>query len=232
MDAGSSYLKLIKEVEASCKEANRAFDSVCVCAVSKTVGIDKVLEAYRAGALVFGENRPDALMEKHDQLPQATWHFIGNIQSRRIDDIVGRATLIHSVCAMRHVEKIDECAAALNIAQKVLVEVNVSGEETKSGISPREVLDFLHEAHAFSHVQICGFMTMAPQGDPAYAREVFEQLAYLKEFACSHADESVAKRITELSMGMSEDWHEALRAGATIIRVGRAIFSEEFSTNN
>ena len=192
---------------------------------SKTVGPDAVARALAAGARDFGENRPDGLAEKAAAFPQATWHFIGNIQSRRIPDIVRSAALVHSLFEERHARKIDEAAAAAGKVQDVLLEVNVSGEESKGGLAPGALLDVCAR---LPHVRVRGLMTMAPQGDPAAARAVFEGLANLHAQLRAGLDPAQAALFDGLSMGMSEDWREAVRAGATIVRIGRAVFDDAF----
>ncbi len=228
VSARERYRSVREELESVCEDAGRPFETVHLVAVSKTVGIDEVASAIEGGASDFGENRPEGLIEKADAFPDKRWHFIGNIQSRRIVDIVGRASLIHSLYQFKHAQKINDVAQEKGIVQDVLIEVNVSGEESKSGLNPREVVEFAQQLGELDHVRLRGLMTMAPQGDLDRAREVFEELAYLKELLCSQLDDKMAAEVDELSMGMSEDWREAVYAGATIIRVGRAIFSEEF----
>ncbi len=228
MTVQQRYETTRKTLDEVCKQAGRAGDDVRLIAVSKTVGLDEVAEAIAAGASDFGENRPDQLMEKADAFPQVRWHFIGNIQSRRIRDIVGRACLIHSLTELSHARKIDVCAAALGITQDVLLEVNVSGEQSKSGLSPEEVKGLLDEVAGMAHVRVCGLMTMAPQGDMDEARKTFRGLAALARELRSQMDPSAAAAFCELSMGMSEDWHVAVEEGATMVRIGRAIFSESF----
>lgn len=216
------------ELARVCEQAGRPPESVRLVAVSKTVGPDQVEAAMQAGALDFGENRPDQLMLKADRFPQANWHFIGNIQSRRIRDIVGRAALVHSLFELRHAEKIDEIARDRGIVQDVLLEVNVSGEQSKSGLAPDDVREMLVACMGLSNVRVRGLMTMAPRGDSATARETFAGLARLRDELRADMPADRARVFTELSMGMSEDWREAVFEGATIIRVGRAIFSDEF----
>ena len=182
-------------------------------AVSKTVDISGAQEAFAAGARAFGENRPDELLRKASALPQAQWHFIGNIQSRRIPDIVAHADLIHSLYQIKHARKMNEAAARLGKVQKVLLEVNVSGEASKSGVA---------------HLSLRGLMTMAPQGDRAYARQCFQELVALADQLRAQLPSSNAQAFDQISAGMSEDWEEAIAAGSTIVRLGRAIFSEEF----
>ena len=222
------YERVVGEVAAACREAGRDPREVRVVAVSKTVGVEGVREALAAGACDFGENRPDQIVEKAAACPSATWHFIGNIQSRRIRDIVGAASLIHSLYQLKHAQKIDEAAADLGKVQDALVEVNVSGEESKSGASLEEAPALVEAIAALPHVRVRGLMTMAPQGDLAVARACFDDLARLARSIRQNLPEEDAAAFNELSMGMSEDWRAAVEAGATIVRIGRAIFSDEF----
>ncbi|MBQ3328927.1 MAG: YggS family pyridoxal phosphate-dependent enzyme [Eggerthellaceae bacterium] len=211
------------KVARVCEAAGRKPSEVTLVAVSKTVGPDQVAEAIAGGATDFGENRPDQLVPKADEFTQATWHFIGNIQSRRIRDIVGRAALVHSLFEERHARKINDVARERGIVQDVLVEVNVSGEESKSGLAPDQVRAMLQTCADLPNVRVRGLMTMAPQGDLDVARRTFAGLRALRdELQPSFPD------LTELSMGMSEDWPVAIEEGATIVRIGRAIFSETF----
>lgn len=228
MSIESRYGRVLAEVAEACAQCGRDPSEVRVVAVSKTVGPDGVACALAAGARDFGENRPDQIVPKAAEFPEARWHFIGNIQSRRIPDIVGSATLIHSLFELRHGIKIDEAAARLDKVQDVLVEVNVSGEASKSGVAPAEAGALVRELAALPHVRVRGLMTMAPKGDPAADQAAFEGLAALADEIRSTLAPADADAFDELSMGMSEDWREAVSAGATIVRIGRAIFSEEF----
>lgn len=223
------YKRTVEQVEQVCKNAGRDPQKLTLLAVSKTVGLPQIDEAARAGAQFFGENRPDELMEKHDARPELSWHMIGNIQSRRIRDIVGRADLIHSLYKKEHAIKIDERARELGIVQDVLIEVNVSGEESKSGLAPLEVKGFLDICTELPNVRVCGLMTMAPRSDEIATRASFEGLRELGEQLKETLPDKQANEFNELSMGMSEDWPIAIEEGATIVRIGRAIFSEEFA---
>ena len=228
MTVGKRYETARSELESVCRQCGRNPHDVVLMAVSKTVGLEEVCDAISAGARDFGENRPDQLMEKADAYPRVNWHFIGNIQSRRIRDIVGRATLIHSLFEERHAKKIDQVARESAIVQDVLLEVNVSGESSKSGLEPHAVKHMLEACKGFENVRVRGLMTMAPQGDLNVARAVFSELASLHAQLRHSMPSEQAEHFSELSMGMSEDWREAVAEGATIIRIGRAIFSETF----
>ena len=213
MGIAERYEKVEEELAQECALAGRDPKEVRLVAVSKTVGVEGVGEAYAAGARDF---------------PDAHWHFIGNIQSRRIRDIVDSASLIHSVYQEKHARKIDEVAREKGIVQDILIEVNVSGEESKSGVSPDEAEALVDVCETLPNVRVRGFMTMAPQGDLEIARRCFEGLAKLAEKVRASLPASSAEAFDELSMGMSEDWREAVHAGATIVRIGRAIFSDSF----
>ncbi|MEI3231119.1 MAG: YggS family pyridoxal phosphate-dependent enzyme [Gordonibacter pamelaeae] len=222
------YANVAAEVAAVCREAGRDPGEVTVVAVSKTVGPDAV--ALRPGSRRARLRRepPRRARGEGAAFPQATWHFIGNIQSRRIPDIVRSAALVHSLFEERHARKIDEAAAAAGKVQDVLLEVNVSGEESKGGLAPGDVRALLDVCARLPHVRVRGLMTMAPQGDPAAARAVFEGLANLHAQLRAGLDPARAALFDGLSMGMSEDWREAVRAGATIVRIGRAVFDDAF----
>ena len=222
------YRRVAQQVAQTAREAGRAPGEVRLVAVSKTVGLSGVEAALAAGARDFGENRPDAIKKKAGEYPQARWHFIGNVQSRRIPDIVQCASLVHSLYQERHVARIDEAARRLGKVQDVLLEVNVSGEESKSGVAPGQAGALLRACEPFANVRVRGLMTMAPQGDKAVAHACFEDLARLHARLRDGLDAQRADAFDELSMGMSEDWQEAVFAGATIVRIGRAVFDDAF----
>lgn len=222
------YERTLEELAACCAACGRDPREVRVVAVSKTVGPEAVERALAAGARDFGENRPDPLGEKAARFPEATWHFIGNVQSRRIPDIVRHAALVHSLFQERHVAKFDAAAREAGKVQDVLLEVNVSGEASKSGLAPADVPALLDACLALPNLRVRGLMTMAPQGDLAVARACFEDLARLADELRADLDAERAAQFNELSMGMSEDWREAVAAGATIVRIGRALFDDAF----
>ena len=228
MSTKERYQAVAEELAKVCQQAGRDPQAVTLVAVSKTVGPEDVQLAIDGGAHDFGENRPDQLVPKADQFTDANWHFIGNIQSRRIRDIVGRATLIHSLFELRHAQKIDACARDLGIVQDVLLEVNVSGEQSKSGLEPQAVPDMLRACLELPNIRVRGLMTMAPRADEAAVHESFAGLARLRDQLRAELPPQHADHFTELSMGMSEDWRQAVEHGATIVRIGRAIFSDAF----
>lgn len=229
MGIADRYRRVCEEVAAQCLRCGRNPEDVSVIAVSKTVGPAGVAEAIRGGATQFGENRPDQIAQKSQEFPQVNWHFIGNIQSRRIGDVVQSAALIHSVNHLHHAQKIDRVAAQLEKTQDILIEVNISGEESKSGVSPADAATFVQACNKLLNVRVRGLMTMAPIGPSQVARQTFEGLASLAKTLKAMMPAVKADDFTELSMGMSNDWREAICAGATMVRIGRAIFSDDFT---
>ena len=228
MTTKERYEAVEAELARACEASGRERAEVTLVAVSKTVGPEEVAQAIEGGARDFGENRPDQLVLKADAFRDVRWHFIGNIQSRRIRDIVGRAALIHSLFDEGHARKIDAVARERGLVQDVLLEVNVSGEESKSGLAPDEVAGMLDMCAQLPNLRVCGLMTMAPRGDEQAVRATFAGLAQLRDELRAALPAERAQAFSELSMGMSEDWPQAVEYGATIVRIGRAIFSEEF----
>ena len=228
MSADENYRIIRQEVDEVCKQAGRNPQDVLLIGVSKTVGVPQVSLAITAGAHDFGENRPECLREKAMALPHENWHFIGNVQSRAIPHIVEHACLIHSVYQKHHIKAIEKAAQKLDKVQDILIEVNVSGEESKGGCAPEEALELVQVALACPHVRPRGLMTMAPQGNKQVAYETFSGLAALSEQIRQEIGENDAQAFCELSMGMSEDWRQAIAAGSTMVRIGRAIFSDTF----
>lgn len=229
MTTKERYIRVRNDIDEACRRAHRDPSEVLLLAVSKTVDLDQVAEAIAGGARAFGENRPDELLRKQAAFPEMSWHFIGNIQSRRIGDIVSAADLIHSVSKPEHLPKIDKAARAQGKIQDVLLEVNVSGEASKSGLRPEDVYGAIERAADLSAVRIRGLMTMAPRADEEAIRETFGGLARLREELQAQLDsEGVAVTLSDISMGMTEDWPQAIEDGTTMVRVGRAIFDSSF----
>lgn len=229
MTTATRYKRLRSRLDDACKVAGRKPEDVLLLAVSKTVDLDQVEVAISAGVHSFGENRPDELLRKKQAFPEENWHFIGNIQSRRIHDIVSAADLIHSVTKVEHLKRIDSAAADCDKIQRILLEVNVSGEESKSGFTPQEVYDALVASTSFENIEVCGLMTMAPRADEEAVLSTFTGLRDLRdELQNRLVAQGFQILLSELSMGMTEDWEAAVPLGTTIVRVGRAIFDDTF----
>lgn len=210
-----------KEIENAKKRSGRS-DNVELVAVTKTYGVDVIEEAYQENCHVFGENRVQEMMEKFDSFPEAQWHLIGHLQKNKVKYVVGKAALIHSVDSFELAEEIDRIAKKKNVVQDVLLELNISGEITKYGLTTDEIKDIIIKIGELGSVRVRGFMTMAPKTDnPESVRWVFQKAKELFDFYRKDREE-----MDILSMGMSSDFAVAVEEGATIVRVGSLIFGK------
>ena len=218
----SRYEAVRRQVADAADIAGRDPGEITIVGVTKTVGVEEVRAALLAGISDFGENRVQEFLGKYGLFPDAHWHFIGTLQTNKAKDVVGRAALIHSVDSLRLLDEIARRAEAAGVVQPVLLQVNVSGEESKHGFECCDVREALIEASHRPNVAVRGFMTMAPLGRPEDARWVFRELRELRDSLREMPLNGV--ELTELSMGMSNDFRVAVEEGSTIVRVGRAIF--------
>jgi pyridoxal phosphate enzyme (YggS family) len=208
-------------IESAAIRAGRDPRDIMLVAVTKDVGADIAREAAGLGALDLGENRVQELRRKQDALAgiDVRWHMIGTLQRNKIPQIVGRVVLIHSVDSAALGEAVGSRARARGLRQDVLVEVNAAEETTKHGVAPADALDVVRALTAVPGVRVRGLMTIAPQGDEQAARHAFRSLRQLRDAARKENAE-----VTELSIGMTEDFEIAIEEGATIVRIGTAIF--------
>ena len=223
------YEGTIDEVARVALSCGRDPAEIRIIAVSKEEPVETIGEGLaEAGIRDFAENRTAIMLPKIERYPEAIWHFVGKIQSRQVKNIVGYVSLIHSVDREDIIEKLERRAASLDIVQAVLLEVNVSGEESKSGFDPDEVAPVIARAGEWPHLHICGLMTMAPRADEECARATFRGLRELRDGLIVNGVPSCVD-LSELSMGMSEDFRFAIEEGSTMVRIGRRIFDEEFT---
>lgn len=209
-------------IEAAAARAGRDSSRVLLLAASKNRTPEEVRAAFAAGVEAAGENRVQELLAKAGELPEtAEWHFIGHLQRNKVRQVVGLARLIHSVDSVRLAREIDRRAAEAGMEQRVLVQVNVAGEESKSGVPPGDALGFVEEIGRLGNVRVVGLSTIAPMAaDPAGVRWVFRGLAELAgELAGAGAIDCEV-----LSMGMTGDFEVAVEEGSTCVRIGTGIF--------
>ena len=206
-------------IAAAAARAGRAPEEITLVAVSKTFPPKVIAEAVAAGITDLGENRAQELKQKHAVLGDlARWHFVGNLQTNKVRHVVGIADLIHSVDRYGLAEAIARRARALGVVQDVLIEVNVTGEPGKHGVEPQGLAALAGALADLEGIAVKGLMTMAPlTTDPEAARPAFKELARLR-------DELALPGPLELSMGMSGDFEVAVEEGATLVRIGEAIF--------
>jgi pyridoxal phosphate enzyme (YggS family) len=218
------YLK--SEIEKSCRKSNRDPESVTLIAASKYADPSQIADVINSGIMDLGENRADEFEEKYSILgnlaKKASWHFIGHLQSRKARTVVPLADYIHSIDSISTVEEVDKQAFKAAKIQKVLVEVNISGEETKYGIHPAQAEYFIKSVNCLKNVQVCGLMVMAPlSNDEKVLRNIFHMARELRDrLVLEHG----LKTLKELSMGMSNDFRIAIEEGATMVRIGSLIF--------
>ena len=213
-------------IAAAARRAGRDPAAVRLVAVSKTHPAAAVEEAARAGQRLFGENYVQEFAAKVREVREPVeWHFIGHLQSNKVRQIAGLVTLIHSVDRLSLAEEIDRQWARLGTACEVLIQVNIAGEATKSGTSAEALLDLVRAVAALPHVRVRGLMTMPPFfDDPEAARPYFRELKRLADRIDAAAIPGVT--MAELSMGMSGDYEAAVEEGATLVRIGTAVFGE------
>ena len=218
------YEAVRRQVADAADHCGRHPEEVTIVAVTKTVGIEEIRAALAAGIRDLGENRVQEFLGKYGLFPEARWHFIGTLQTNKVKDVVGRAHLIHSVDSAKLLSHIDRRATEAGVVQPVLLQVNVSGEASKHGFTPDTLPEALEEAAAMDSVEVRGLMTMAPFAPAEEVRWVFRELREVRDSL--HARVADRVELTELSMGMSGDFRVAVEEGATIVRIGRAIFGK------
>lgn len=216
--------KIEQDIVAACEFSGRNRTEINIVAVTKEVSSTRAAEVMNAGIVQLGENRPEGLLGKQKEIETgAVWHFIGNVQSRKVKDIVGKIDFLHSLDRISIAKEFQKRASD---TIDCFVQVNVSGESSKSGITPQELDKFIEEAAAYDKIRIIGLMTMAPfTQDTELIRTNFRKLRELRDRLMSqklpHAP------CTELSMGMSNDFIIAIEEGATYVRIGTALVGAE-----
>ncbi len=226
MSIADNLKTVMDRVVSAAQGAGRDPSSVKLVVVTKTVDPDRIREAVAAGAKILGENRVQEAKEKIEELGNvANWHLIGRLQTNKAKYAVKLFDLIHSVDNRELAREIDRQAAKINKVQPVLIEVSIAGEAFKAGVRIDETMDLIKEAAKLKNIAILGLMTMPPFSDnPKDSRPYFRKL---RELAQSVARENLpGVSLKELSMGMSGDFEVAIEEGATMVRVGTAIFGE------
>ena len=235
----SEKIKCIKETIASaCARSGREPQSVKLVVVTKSATIDAVEKVIRLGFTELGENRVQQLKKVSSQiteifqgdngnpalLKKVKWHMIGHLQRNKVRQVLPIASLIHSVDTLRLAEEINSAALKSNLHPKLLLQVNTSNESQKYGVPVGAATHLAEQIETLSHIKLVGLMTMAPlTRDKGVVRACFVRAAEL--FAEMRGEKIVSPQFTELSMGMSSDYEVAVEEGATILRIGSAIFT-------
>jgi hypothetical protein len=228
MSVVSENIKRIRDVIAeAARKSGREPSDVRLMAVTKTVDDERILEAVNAGVDIIGENYVQEGKRKIEKLgkERLEWHFIGYLQSNKAKYAIKLFDMIHSVDRLGLAQELDKRSGEADLTTRILVEVNLSGEETKSGVAKERAIALIKEISELKHLSILGLMTMPPWfDDPEDARPYFIALREIRNKVISEGIGRV--RMDELSMGMTGDYRVAVEEGATIIRVGRGIFGE------
>lgn len=224
-----NYKNAMSRLETALEESGRNVKDVLVIGASKTIPLERILFVRdNTDVKIFGENRVQELLEKYT--PDVRWHFIGQLQTNKVKYIIDKVELIHSVDRLSLLQEIDRQAKKHGKVQDILIEVNIGGEEKKGGVAPAEVIDFAKEVDKYPSVRLKGLMSVLPNVEKDALNAFYLQLSKLydtlKQTRLDNAD------IRYLSAGMSNDYDVAVKYGANIVRLGRALFGErEVITN-
>ncbi|MBS0149976.1 MAG: YggS family pyridoxal phosphate-dependent enzyme [Nitrospira sp.] len=216
---------VLAKIRSAAEKAGRPAGAVRLVAATKTVAVQQIAEGVQAGLFLLGENRVQEALTKVPAFNHSSvqWHFIGQLQRRKARSVIGVFDLIHSVDSLELAQEIDRRAGDAGHRQDVLLEVNIGNEPTKAGFYPDHVRQAVSEIAHLSHIRIKGLMAIPPPTrDPGSARPYFRKLAELAKTIDAQHLPSV--KMDELSMGMSNDYEVAIEEGATLVRVGSAIF--------
>ena len=218
-----NFVEVRERISRAIQKSGREPDSARLITVSKQISVDRIEEARTAGAVVFGENKIQEAIPKIEQMggEGIFWHFIGHLQKNKIKFLDERFDLIHSVDSFELAEKIAKHYHSENRVQRILLQVNVSGEAAKFGMEPKELEKQMAEFFQLQGIQVEGLMTIPPfDSDPENSRRHFSRLRELRE----QYEKQNGLPLNQLSMGMSNDFEVAIEEGATLVRVGTAIF--------
>lgn len=218
-----NLMRVEEKIALAAQKSGRRREDVRLVAVTKTHGVDMINEAIDCGVTDIGENRPQEIMEKYADVQPVTWHMIGHLQTNKVKYIIDKTALIHSVESIKLMDEIERQAAKHNLVQQILLEVNISGEQTKFGIRPDEIEKYLEYAGTLRHLTVMGLMTVAPKPDNSMTNRLhFDNIHQIFIDIQRKTYDNVIMKY--LSMGMSGDYQTAIEAGANMVRVGSAIF--------
>jgi PLP dependent protein len=217
-----SIAEVEKRISAACLRAGRTRDEIRLIAVTKTISVDRIQEAIRQGLTYFGENYIQEAQRKIETLSQGTWHFIGHLQKNKARQAVKLFSMIETVDSMALAQELNRQALNSKETIGVLIQINEAGEDSKSGLMPEQVPSLLEESPAWPALRIQGLMTIPPYDpDPEKSRFWYHSLLQWRD---QWQAQFPSVDLSQLSMGMSHDFEIAIEEGATIIRVGTALF--------
>lgn len=223
MGIAQNLAEVEKRITAAAEKSGRKRSDITFIAVTKTHPAEMMNEAIDLGVTDIGENKPQEIRDKFDSVKPAKWHLIGHLQTNKVKYIIDKVCLIHSVDSIKLMDEIERQAKKHDIVMDILIQVNISGEETKSGISPEELPKLLKHAGELHNVRVKGLMTIMPKTDNSSdnilhfdnIRQIFVDIS---QNICDNVN------MQYLSMGMSGDYETAIEHGANMVRIGSAVF--------
>ena len=220
----SANLKMVREkICAAAKKTGRTGEDITLIAVTKTHPPEMINEAIDCGVTDIGENKVQEIVEKYDKVKPVRWHLIGHLQTNKVKYIIDKVHMIHSVDSVRLMEEIDRQAKKHGVVMNILIQINISGEETKFGIRPDEIDEMLEAAERMSNVKVCGLMTILPKVDNTVSLRLhFINIRRIYIDISKKKYNNISMKY--LSMGMSGDYELCIEEGSNVIRVGSTIF--------
>jgi len=220
-----NYKAVTEAVETAAVKSGRKAEDITLLAATKTVDIDTINYAIEKGISFIGENKVQELLAKEDGINAVTKHFIGHLQTNKVKDVVGRVSLIQSVDSIKLAKEISKQAEKLDITVDILLEVNIGGEESKWGFTPEETENAIKEIAEFGNLKVKGLMTIPPICNSAeenrkYFKKMYNLFIDIRNKKIDNSSMDI------LSMGMSDDFATAIEEGATLVRVGTALFGK------
>ena len=225
MSIAKNVEEIRQRINVAAQKSGRCADDITLVAVSKTVGVPQIVEATLCGVTDFGENRPQEIRDKSKEVQNVNWHQIGQLQTNKIKYVAGKTKLIHSVDSLGLLEEIEKYCKTNDFVQDVLIQLNISGEQTKSGINVAELDKFLDFADSLTCVKVKGLMTIG-----SFYADIDENKKYFE--ICNNLFVDISSKkydnicMQYLSMGMSGDFEAAIEMGSNMVRVGTSIFGE------
>lgn len=212
-------------IEKSCIKANRNIEEIKIIGVTKTIDIERIKILKELGINTFGENKAQELLEKYDNIEDARWHFIGNLQTNKVKYIIDKVDIIHSVNSLKLLEEINKRALNINKNMPILLEVNIANEESKNGLLEQDLPYIIDEIEKFKNITLNGLMCVAPfVENPNKNVKYFEKMRKLFIDISDKNKDNINMKY--LSMGMTNDYQVAIEQGSNMIRIGTGIFGK------
>ncbi|MCK9478170.1 MAG: YggS family pyridoxal phosphate-dependent enzyme [Firmicutes bacterium] len=225
MNISDNIKKINEKIDIAAQKSGRTRKDILLVGVTKTIDSHKIEQAALCGINDFGENKAQEFVRKQPDFPEASWHFIGHLQTNKAKYVVEKAHLIHSVDSLRLAKEVSRLAKKKDITCKVLIQLNISAESTKFGIPPKELIPLLESVQTLDNIKVCGLMTIAPiNAKKEETKYLYEKCNNLFVDIKGKKYHNVCMEI--LSMGMTNDFETAILCGANIVRIGSGIFGK------